>query len=152
MLEDDVSKNLERMVIQSRPVKCEVCGEKLYYVSGGEYECKACGAHAFDDFGKVKKFLGEHGPSPAPVIAAATGVRADVINHFLKKGRLEIPEGSKFFLSCERCGCSIRYGRFCPECMRELTGGLHAAFHEDVGERPKKTPKLSGQFHFIKKK
>lgn len=91
------------------------------------------------------------GPSPAVVIAAGTGVKPEIINHFLKKGRLEIPEGSKYFLQCERCGCAIRYGRFCPECMRELTGGIRAAFHEDVGERPKNTPKLSGQYHFMKK-
>ena len=152
MIEKDLSHSLEKAIINNRPVHCDKCDGKMFYVSGGKYECRACGHHAYDDFGKVKHYLGEHGPSPAAVISAATGVKTEIINHFLKKGRLEIPEGSKYFLKCERCGCAIRYGRFCPECMRELTGGLHAAFHEDVGERPKKTPKLSGQYHFIKKK
>lgn len=152
MLENDLSKKLERMIIQNRPVHCDECGGKMYYLSGGEYECRECGCREYDDFGKVRTFLGEHGPSPAPVIAAATGVKTEVIKHFLKKGRLEIPEGSKYFLQCERCGCAIRYGRFCPECMKELTGGLRAAFHEDVGERPKGHPRTTGQYHFIKKK
>ncbi|MBQ9767233.1 MAG: hypothetical protein IJW37_03945 [Lachnospiraceae bacterium] len=151
MADFEWNKDLEKTIIQDRPIHCSKCDGKLFYVSGGKYECRACGHHDYDDFGKVKHFLGEHGPSPAPVIAAATGVKTEIINHFLKKGRLEIPEGSKYFLQCERCQCAIRYGRFCPECMRELTGGLRAAFHEDVGERPKNTPKLSGQYHFIKK-
>jgi len=31
----------------------------------------------------------------------------------------------------------IRYGRFCPDCIRETVGGIRAAFSEDVGEKPK---------------
>ncbi len=148
----DVTRELEKLVIQHRPVNCEKCDGKMYYVAGGKYECRACGSTALDDFGKVKEYIGEHGPSPAAVISAGTGVKQEIIKLFLKRGRLEIPEGSKYFLSCERCACAIRYGRFCPECMRELTGGLGAAFSEDVGERPKRIPKMDGQYHFIKNK
>ena len=36
MLENERSKNLERMIIQSRPVQCDECGGKMYYLSGGQ--------------------------------------------------------------------------------------------------------------------
>ena len=34
----------------------------------------------------------------------------------LRESRLEIAEGSKIFMHCERCGKEIRSGRFCEEC------------------------------------
>ena len=87
MIERDLSHSLEKAIINNRPVHCDKCDGKMFYVSGGKYECRACGHHAYDDFGKVKHYLGEHGPSPAAVISAATGVKTEIINHFLKKGR-----------------------------------------------------------------
>ena len=102
----------------------------------------------------LKAFLEENGPSPAVVISENTGVPLDIINIYLRTGRLEIPEGSKYFINCERCGCSIRYGRFCPECAKILAGGIKAVFNADVGEKPKIKPKsdMAGQMHFINRK
>ena len=39
---------------------------------------------------------------------------------YLKEGRLEIPEGSSYYLKCERCGISINSGRFCQPCASIL--------------------------------
>ena len=77
---------------------------------------------------------------------------ASLIEHFLKKGRLEIPEGSDFYITCEKCGCHIRYGRYCPECTLKTVTGLKSLFHEDMGERPKSHIHTSnkGKMHFFK--
>ena len=135
---DEANKReIESIVLASRPISCSKCRGKLFYIGSGKYKCERCENEVMDDFGKVKAFLEENGPSPAVVIGESTGVRVEVIEFFLKKGRLEILENSAFYLQCEKCGCAIRYGRYCPQCAKSLLGGIKAIFHEDVGERPK---------------
>ena len=151
-MKDKKRVDLEKLIISNKPIICEVCKGKLFYVGGGKYQCESCGFEVFDDFGKVKHFLEEYGPSPAVVVSEATGVSTEIIEMFLKQGRVEIPENSPYYINCEKCGCSIRYGRFCPQCVKELSGGIYAILSQDMGERPKHDPKLNGQMRFINKK
>lgn len=141
-------RNLEKLIISNKPVECELCKGKMYYVHSGMYRCKKCGHEVLDDFGKVRNFLESNGPAPALTISAATGVSTEIIEAFLRQGRVEIPDGSKYYISCERCGCSIRFGRFCPECVRELAGGIKSAFCAEMGERPTRE-NMSGKMHFL---
>lgn len=145
-------KTLETVFLANRPVTCKKCNGKLFYIGSGKYKCDSCNEEYYDDFGKVKEFLEEHGPAPALLIAEQTGVSIDLIGLFLRKGRLEIIENSKFYIDCEKCGCAIRYGRYCPRCSREIFGGIMKMFHEDVGECPKSMPKeTEGKMHFLSK-
>ena len=99
---------------------CPFCGNNMKYVYGEMYECPGCGRKEPTDFGKVRDFLDTNGPQPAIVIADATGVSLDVIDGFLKQGRVEIPDGSDVYIKCQRCGTDIRYGRYCQECMMKI--------------------------------
>lgn len=139
---------LERLIIGNKPVECEVCKGKMFYVHSGMYSCSSCGHTVLDDFGKVKKYLEENGPTPALGVSYATGVPIEIIEEFLKQGRVEIPDGSKYYIKCEKCGCSIRYGRFCPSCVREIAGGIKSVFCAEMGERPKRED-MSGKMHFL---
>ena len=130
-------KELARHIIDRRPVACSECGGKLKYEGGGEYKCIECHEISYDEFGKVRKYLYDNGPSPAPEVVAATGVSNQIVIELLKEGRIELIENSKFFLRCEKCGCSIRYGRICPDCARRLADNLDQAMKESVGEKPK---------------
>ena len=144
---------LENVFLTSRPISCKNCNGKLFYIGSGKYRCESCEMEYYDDFGKVKEFLEKNGPAPALVISEHTGVHFELIDLFLRKGRLEIIENSKFYISCEKCGCAIRYGRYCPHCSREIFGGIMKMFHEDVGECPKNPPKKSeGKMHFLDRK
>ncbi len=152
MTEQD-KKVLENVFLANRPISCKKCNGKLFYIGSGKYKCDPCDTEFYDDFGKVKEYLEINGPSSAVIISEKTGVRMELIELFLRKGRLEIIENSKFYIKCEKCGCAIRYGRFCPHCARELLGGIQAMFHEDAGECPKNSPKLKdGKMHFLHKK
>ena len=148
---DKERKALETMFLATRPVFCNKCNGKLFYIGSGKYKCDQCKEEYYDDFGKVKAFLEEHGPAPALMIAEHTGVRMELIDLFLRKGKLEIIENSNFYISCEKCGCAIRYGRYCPHCYRESYSGIMGMFYEDVGECPKK-PFMDGKMHFLNKK
>lgn len=130
-------KFAEKLLEKSKPAACESCGGKMAYKGGGTYKCESCDAIAYDDYGKVKKYLDEHGPTPAIYIARATGVNKDLIEMFLKQGKLEIPEGSKFYIRCEKCGCSLKSGRYCEECAKALKSGNKRVTAHDIGERPK---------------
>lgn len=142
-------RDLEELIVANKPVVCEKCNGKMFYVHGGLYRCEKCGHEILDDFGKVKQFLESNGPTSVFAISQATGVDMEIIEIFLRQGRVEIPEGSKYYISCEKCGCSIRYGRFCPECVRELAGGIKSAFLADMGERPKHDNSMHGKVHFL---
>lgn len=146
------SNDLEKLLIRNKPARCIRCGGKMEYSGSGKYTCEDCGYVELDDFGKVKEFLDECGPSPLIVIAEATGVEPYIIEMFLKKGRVEIVEGSGAYLQCEKCGCNIRYGKICTDCAKAMTGQLKSLFGEDVGERPTRDKKktVEGKMHYIK--
>ena len=145
-------EEVEKMIMERRPIFCKECGGRLYYSNEGVYECYDCGSTELDDFGKIKKYIEKNGPSPAIWISKDTGIDVEIINVYLKNGRLEIPEGSKFYIKCERCGCALRYGRYCLGCTKELAGQLQGAFYEQMGEKPKSLDeKNEGKMYYYEK-
>ncbi len=141
--------DLEKLIVDNKPVQCAKCGGKMYYVHSGRYQCQNCGYEELDDFGRIKEYLEEHGPTSALILSEATGVSIQLIDLFLKQGRIEIPEGSKYYVQCERCGCSIRYGRYCPDCVQELAGAVRMLLFENMGQRPKNESNMVGRMHFL---
>lgn len=129
-------KELLKRLVEKRPINCAECGGKLHYIGVGEYECVNCGCIVLDDFGKVRNYLYENGSMPAPIVSAATGVSPNLVVEMLKSGRIEILENSKAFISCEKCGCSIRYGRICPDCVRGEMTKMYTEMDGIVGEKP----------------
>ena len=150
----DEFANLEKLLVKKKPICCEKCGGKLFYKGSGTYVCEDCGFKMLDDFGKIRQYTELYGPAPMAVIAKATGVSKEVITSYLKSGRMEIPEGSKYYLQCEKCGCSIRSGRICERCASGSSSDARAIFRADVGDRPKSISndaqdRNGGQMHFI---
>lgn len=142
--------DMEKFIMERRPIFCKKCGGKLFYQNGGMYQCEDCGAEELDDFGKIKQFLEENGPAPETEIAEATEVPLEIIHLFLKHGRLEILEGSKFYIQCEKCGCALRFGRFCYSCTREIAGQLMGPMYEQTGEKPRdSSAKPSERMRFL---
>lgn len=142
---------LDRWVMERRPIFCKKCGGKLFYQSGGAYECELCQSEELDDFGKVKRYLDEHGPTPAATVSDETGVPVDILNVFLRNGRLEIPEGSKYYIKCEKCGCALRFGRYCQDCTKQMAGQLKGSYFEQMGEKPQRAVE-NAQMRFLDKK
>ena len=144
--------NLEMLIRKNKTTECELCREKLVHMGGGRYKCERCDHVILDDFGKIKQFLEENGTATIAVIAQQTGVKIDVIEMYLKKGRVEISEDSNFYLKCEKCGCSIRSGRYCISCAKELSQGIQRILYNEVGEKPKRNPEMQGKMHYLNRK
>ena len=142
--------DVEKMLLLNKPTTCQ-CGRKLFYVGSGKYKCEKCDEIVLDDFGKVKQCLEENGVMPVAAISQYTGVSMEVIEFLLKDGRVEIAESSKYFLSCQKCGCSIRSGRFCIDCAKELAHGIENICYNEVGERPKHAD-AHAKMHFLNRK
>ena len=140
-------KDLNDILVQNKIKFCS-CKGQMRYMGGGRYICSVCGKEELDDFGKVKQYLDEHGPSSAYIFSIATGVDKEIINLFLKRCRLEIPDNSPTFIKCEICGEDIKCGRICPLCAREKTNSLKAYLVDEVGDIPNR----KGKMHFLNRK
>ncbi|MBQ9631478.1 MAG: hypothetical protein IJV04_00970 [Lachnospiraceae bacterium] len=117
--------------------RCSKCHTLMKYLSLGEFKCPACGNEELDDYGRIRKYLDDHGNATSLDIENATGVRRAVINEYLKKGRLEITDGSSVFLKCEKCGKNIKFGRVCPACAKNFVSHMEESIlPEEVGEEP----------------
>lgn len=108
-------------------MNCMNCGKVFNYYNFGPKICPDCKKKDEEDFKRVKDYLYEHPGASMTELANILEVSVAKIKRYLKEGRLEIVEGSNFILSCERCGASIRTGRYCDSCMKELTTELKSA-------------------------
>lgn len=130
---------IEEVFIEHRPLFCEKCDGKMRYDGDGEYICQKCGEKQLDDFGKIKKYLEVHPGRNVVEVARDTGVEVEIVGMFLKDGRISIPDGSSLYICCERCGCALRHGRYCQDCVWEIAHQIKGALYEHVGEKPTKS-------------
>lgn len=123
--------------------RCDNCKGLLKDYGFGIYKCTQCGHEMLTEFGRVKKYIEENGPSNAFNISQGTGVSMAKIDKFLRQGRIEIPEGSDSYISCEMCGNEIRYGRYCPQCaLKQKKVSMTGFLPGEVGEVPKRAGKM----------
>lgn len=111
---------------------CPNCGTLMKYKYRGIFVCENCGTEELNDYGKVKKYLDENGPTNAIELAAKTGVRRSKIGEFLRLGKVEIPENSTTFIHCKGCGTAIRFGNYCANCVH--TKNIQGAYIGDVAK------------------
>lgn len=97
---------------------CSRCG-KIYAYDGFNI-CLQCRRKDEEDFKKVKEYIDENPGVNISEVSEETGVDTKKIISFLREGRLEVEDEHNLLLSCERCGASIKTGRFCEKCTVEM--------------------------------
>jgi flagellar operon protein (TIGR03826 family) len=98
---------------------CKRCNNIYNY--NGTAVCNNCTQQEQEDFDKVRDYLFEHPNSPAADINQAIGIEVKVISRFLREGRLRLEsDQSETLLTCEKCGQSIKSGRFCENCLQTM--------------------------------
>ena len=93
------------------------------YISGPPI-CADCKNADEQIFKKVKEYLYDFPGATLSQVATDLDVSVEKIKMFLKEGRLEITDASNIILECERCGKSIKTGRFCKECQNEVSNDI----------------------------
>ncbi|NJD03309.1 MAG: MerR family transcriptional regulator [Ruminiclostridium sp.] len=103
---------------------CRKCGKIFTYLGGGPI-CPSCKQADEEDFKRVRDYLYDHPGSSLNQVSLELDISVEKIKRFLKDGRLEITdEEGNMFLECESCGKSIKSGRYCVNCERDLASNL----------------------------
>lgn len=114
-------------------ISCKECKKLFQYISGPKI-CLNCRDAEEEKFAIVKEYLRENPKEQMHVVAKETGVSNRLIEKFLREGRLEVAEGSPIQLCCDRCGKTIRSGRYCKVCMTEIQNDFQKV--SDSGKKP----------------
>lgn len=116
---------------------CRKCGRIFNYVVG-PFICPRCREAMENKFQEVKSYVKENPGVSVPEVSEACEVESAQIYQWLREERLELTDGSAITLSCESCGRSIKSGKYCEQCKRELTTGFNKAIAK---ERPREQDK-----------
>lgn len=109
---------------------CKKCGRTFGSVDGEDY-CKKCKTVQLDELFKiVRDFLYANPGATVEEVHNKTGIEKKVIIKFLRDERIEIVEDENALLTCQRCGVSIKTGKFCDKCKHEIDRELRSAVHD----------------------
>ena len=119
---------------------CKNCGRMFNYL-GGPSICPVCKKETEDKFNQVKEYIRDNPRASIGEIAEVNEVSVQQIHQWVREERLEFAKDSSITMTCEKCGASIRTGRFCEKCKNNMASDLTSAFAKPtpVVEAPKKT-------------
>lgn len=117
---------------------CRKCKRLFNYVVG-PYLCPQCRQEMEDKFQEVKKYVQEHAHADVKTVSEECEVDPMQIRQWVREERLVFAEDSAIGIACERCGTTIKSGRFCEKCKAEMTNGFRSAM------TPSHSPQQSGQ-------
>lgn len=67
-------RQIDTLIKYDRAKICPKCGELMRYAFGEVFKCDNCGAEELTSFGKVRKYIEDHGPSnPTTVVPVRIG-------------------------------------------------------------------------------
>lgn len=116
---------------------CRSCGRLFNYMSGQPI-CEACKAALEDKFQEVKAYIRENPQSTIQMVSEDNEVSPKQIKQWIREERLTFAEDSPIGIDCERCGATIKTGRFCEACKDAMKNDLSSAlYHEPVEESPR---------------
>lgn len=116
-------------------VNCKKCGKMFNYITGQKV-CPACKDALEAKFQEVRAYVRENKNQNVQAVAEACEVDPGQIRQWIREERLEFSEDSSIGINCEKCGITIRTGRFCEKCKASMAGNLNAAFAKPKMEKP----------------
>ncbi|TYQ15011.1 UNVERIFIED_CONTAM: flagellar operon protein (TIGR03826 family) [Acetivibrio alkalicellulosi] len=116
---------------------CKKCG-KIFNYTGDTPICQNCKAADDADFKRVKEYLYDHSGASIFQVSKELEISVQRIKAYLREGRLEIVgDDGNMILECERCGKSIKSGRFCAECSKNVVSDIKSAVNKMSGSLTK---------------
>lgn len=102
---------------------CRNCGKVFRYVTGYPL-CNECKLEDEDLYRKIKEYIRFNPGKKIEDVAKSLDINPREVLRFLREERLEIPANSEKYLMCEFCGKTIRTGRFCESCKKDIDSSL----------------------------
>lgn len=114
---------------------CRTCGRIFNYISGPRL-CMSCREKLEEKFTVVKEFVRSNPGVGLQEISDACEVDIPQINQWIREERLTFADDSPIGIPCEKCGVTIKSGRFCDKCKVEMTRSFNDAIRKPEAPRP----------------
>lgn len=130
---------------------CSKCGKIFNYVAGPPI-CAQCRKDMEEVFKAVRIFIRNNPSAGITEVAEANNVDVRQIRQWIREERLSFSSDSAVGIDCERCGKSIKTGRFCDECKADTINNLNSAYEKPKAEPVKEEKRDSkNQMRFLNK-
>lgn len=104
---------------------CRKCRRIFNYVMG-PILCPNCREAEEEKFQEVKKYVQENRRCGMQEVSEACDVTLNQIQQWLREERLVLSDDSPMGIGCEKCGKMIKSGRFCQECVNQMTNSFQS--------------------------
>lgn len=111
---------------------CKECGRLYNYVSGPRL-CPNCRQKLEEKFEQVKNYIYDNKNATITQISEENDVSVPQIKQWIREERLCFSADSVIGIECEKCGVTIKTGRFCEKCKKEMANDLENIY----GHKPK---------------
>ena len=89
--------------------------------------CSVCAEQDEKEFRTIKEYLYNNPGATMSEVSTVLDIKIEKIKRYLREGRLEIlNDDGNLILECENCGKSIKTGRFCENCAKDMTNQLRS--------------------------
>lgn len=102
---------------------CKTCGRMFNYL-GGIPLCPKCKGELEDKFAQVKEYVRDNPGATIQMVSEDNDVTVQQIRQWIREERLEFSKDSPVGIECEACGASIRTGRYCEACKKNMSDSL----------------------------
>lgn len=102
---------------------CRSCGRMFNYL-GGVPLCPKCREQLEEKFSQVKEYVRDNPGATIQMVSEDNDVSIQQIKQWVREERLEFSKDSPVGIECEICGASIRTGRFCEACKKNVSDGF----------------------------
>ncbi len=132
---------------------CQRCKKIFNYVAG-QPVCASCKRDLEILFKDVRLFIRRNPQASIQQVSEECGVESKQIKQWIREERLSFSSDSAVGIECERCGKSIKTGRFCDECKKETLNDLQSVQRGQNSDSIKSVPESSerkSQMRFLNK-
>lgn len=144
---------MEQVISMGELTNCPECG-KVFVKTPTRVVCDTCYKEDLKKLDIVLNFLKRRTSREASLeeVEEGTGVPIEVIERFIKMGKIRINSFPNLGYPCKQCGIRIREGTLCGTCLSNLTGKVEKSesvkrAEEEVKERIRKSEQAT---YFLK--
>jgi uncharacterized OB-fold protein len=129
------------------------CGRLFNYISGRPI-CPNCKRDLEQDFMKVRTYIRDNSKATIVEISEACNVDVKEIRLWIRQERLSFSKDSAVGIECEKCGRSIRTGRFCEQCKKDVINGFNSTLEQEetMKENPFAKENSSNKMRYFNKR
>ena len=102
-----------------------------------------------EKFDVVKRYIEEHRTAQLQEISDDNDVTIQQIKQWVREERLTFTDDSIVGIECESCGATIKTGRFCEACKKQMANNLGNAIKPERIIEPKKDTRERARMRFL---